>query len=440
MICVVFFLKLKSTAQHPWDDEEDVAMQILKDDIGFADEDDVSDECKDFLCQMLEKDPAGRLRIGLDMTSHPYFAGMYALFIFLHSLFADHTRRDWEAMRNRTVLPPWVPDFVKGHHFFEDWGTIEHFVPGNALSKDEEAVLPGFVYTSPDLQCITSEDESLDSSISSDPQHTFPEELFNYLFASAEEDDLDEEELWTIDIEEDNFEDARPVNVVTVHFPIISTPESHTHMLPSFHSGSIFDLVESESPTEPELLENASETVERTESSIVESELFESPSLPATPLATASSESPTKPRIRFCPPILLKSKAEPIVNVDCTTVISVPESLVKTAGSCIILDSPVSRLPQFATLPTAELTVDCARPFFRPVVEPVFECAEPTLEPTLAPSPDCVPKDQLERESQAVSQLKKLLSWNKEKGASGTHTHTKTSNKLVLLVISGMIW
>ncbi|KAF8349622.1 kinase-like domain-containing protein [Amanita rubescens] len=376
------------TGRHPWDEEEDVAMQILKDDVGFADEDDVSDECKDFLCQMLEKDPAGRLRIGLDMTSHPYFTGV-----------------DWEAMRNRTVLPPWVPDFVKGHHFFEDWGTIEYFVPGSALTKDEEAVLPGFVYTSTDLQCNASEDESLNSLVSSDPQHTFPEELFNYLFASAEEDGLDEEELWTIDIEEDNFDDARPVNVVAAHFPIISTPESHTHMLPSFHSGSIFDLVESESPTEPELpavvrssqpaffhgpelvvvqMENASETVERAESSI-ESELFESSSLPATPLAAASSESPTKPRIRFCPPILLKSKAEPIVNVDYTTVISVPESLVKTAGSSIILDSPASRLPRFATLPTVELSVDCARPFFRPVVEPVFGCTEPTLEPTPFP-------------------------------------------------------
>lgn len=41
--------------------------------------DDVSEECKDFLYQMLEKDPVDRLRIGLDMASHPYFAGVYAV-------------------------------------------------------------------------------------------------------------------------------------------------------------------------------------------------------------------------------------------------------------------------------------------------------------------------------------------------------------------------
>ncbi len=56
-------------------------------------------------------------------------------------------------MKNRTVLPPWVPDFVKGHHFFEDWGTIEHFIPGSVPSEDEEAILPDLVFTSPNLQC-----------------------------------------------------------------------------------------------------------------------------------------------------------------------------------------------------------------------------------------------------------------------------------------------
>lgn len=63
-------------AQHPWDDDEEVALQILENDIEFTAEDDLSDECKDFISQMLKKDPAERLRIGLDMTSHPYFAGV----------------------------------------------------------------------------------------------------------------------------------------------------------------------------------------------------------------------------------------------------------------------------------------------------------------------------------------------------------------------------
>jgi hypothetical protein len=79
-------LTLKSATQHPWSEEEDVAAQILEDDIQFDAEDDVSDECKDFLRQMLKKDPAERLRIGMDMTSHPYFAGVYAFSIVLRSV------------------------------------------------------------------------------------------------------------------------------------------------------------------------------------------------------------------------------------------------------------------------------------------------------------------------------------------------------------------
>jgi hypothetical protein len=34
-------------------------------------EDDVRDECKYFIFQILKKEPAERLRTGLDMTSHP---------------------------------------------------------------------------------------------------------------------------------------------------------------------------------------------------------------------------------------------------------------------------------------------------------------------------------------------------------------------------------
>ena len=79
-------LTLKSATQHPWSEEEDVAAQILEDDIQFDAEDNVSDECKDFLHQMLKKDPAERLRIGMDMTSHLYFAGVYAFVIVSRSV------------------------------------------------------------------------------------------------------------------------------------------------------------------------------------------------------------------------------------------------------------------------------------------------------------------------------------------------------------------
>ena len=33
------------------------------------------------------------------------------------------------------MLPPWVLDFIKGHHFSEDWGIIEHFIPEGMRMK-----------------------------------------------------------------------------------------------------------------------------------------------------------------------------------------------------------------------------------------------------------------------------------------------------------------
>jgi hypothetical protein len=80
-------------------------------------------------------------------------------------------------MRNRTVLPPWVPDFVKGHHFFEDWGTIKHFIPGRTPNEDEEAILPDFVYTSPNLRCNDIKD-TLDCG-SPNPERDTNEESLN---------------------------------------------------------------------------------------------------------------------------------------------------------------------------------------------------------------------------------------------------------------------
>lgn len=373
-------------------------------------------------------------------------------------------------MRNRTILPPWVPDFVKGHHFFKDWGTIEHFVPGSAPSKDDEAVLPDFVYTSSHMQYNSLKDafdcaspglgneESLDSSNSIDPPQGISEYSFDHLFVSAYQVDLDEEEeLWTFDLEDDNDDDLS-VNVVKVHSPMVSTPESHTHMLPSFHSGSsLLDLVESECLAKPEPLAIAqpsppviyhapepiavqAEFVPETEAAlepIVECvepnatvkhaapELVESSSLPATPLAT-SSGSLIDPMVRFCPPVL-KSHAEPVI--DRTNVIAVPESMVKISRPNVILQSPVPRLLQFATLPSTELTVNFARPApFHAVLEPLVECAEPTFDPSLTPSMDYpVTEEQIAQENRAISLyktvvawMKRLLSWSqKSKDASG---------------------
>ncbi|KAF8334556.1 kinase-like domain-containing protein [Amanita rubescens] len=417
------------TGSHPWDDEEEVGIQILEDDIQFAPEDDISDECKDFLHQMLKKNPAERLRIGLDMTSHPYFAGV-----------------DWEAMRNRTVLPPWVPDFVKGHHFFEDWGTIERFIPGSAPSEEEEAILPNLAFTSPNLQCNGIKDildcgspnperdinEEFLNSIPSNPQQSFPEDAFGHLFASELEDDMDEEEeLWTLEI--DDNDDALPVNVVKAHFPTISTPEPHIPMLPSVHSGSsLLAFVESEYPSEPELHaavqpsqpvichvpEPISVQVEYCipESTLVMPELAESSSLSANPLATSSSECIVEPLVPFCPTAPKSEATEPVVGVDYTTV---GKSAVETNWeSTIPVGSPVPRLLRFATPPSGELTVNFTRPApFQAVLEPLAECAEPaselTSEPTFEPSmnTDYVPEEQLQRESRAIVLYNKVMTW-----------------------------
>ncbi|KAF8326910.1 hypothetical protein F5887DRAFT_1288837 [Amanita rubescens] len=245
-------------------------------------------------------------------------------------------------MRNRTVLPPWVPDFVKGHHFFEDWGTIEYFIPGRAPNEDEEVILPDFVYTSPNLQCNGIKDtldcgspnperdtneESL-NLILSNRQQSFPEDSFGHLFASEPEDYIDEEELWTLEIDDNDNDDALP----KARFPTISTLEPHIPMLPSVHSGSsLLCLVESDHVPEPMSVE-----------------------------------------VESC----------------------IPESAVE---SNVVPESHVPRLLRFATPPSVALSVDFARPApFQPILEPLV---------------NCVPKEQLELESRAISLYKKVMTW-----------------------------
>ncbi|KAM6492574.1 hypothetical protein JOM56_012298 [Amanita muscaria] len=110
-------------SQHPWSDgdEENLQLQILEDEIEIYEEDGISEECQDFIRQMLQKEPTKRLRIGEDMTAHPFFAGV-----------------DWVAMRNRAVSPPWAPDFVSGHHFFPTWESLEMFEPGLLIDTDDD--------------------------------------------------------------------------------------------------------------------------------------------------------------------------------------------------------------------------------------------------------------------------------------------------------------
>ncbi|KIL57544.1 hypothetical protein M378DRAFT_16164 [Amanita muscaria Koide BX008] len=68
------------TGIHPWSDgdEKSLQLQILEDEIEFYEEDEISEECQDFIRQMLQKEPTERLRIDEDMTAHPFFAGVHA--------------------------------------------------------------------------------------------------------------------------------------------------------------------------------------------------------------------------------------------------------------------------------------------------------------------------------------------------------------------------
>ncbi|KIL54492.1 hypothetical protein M378DRAFT_18838, partial [Amanita muscaria Koide BX008] len=198
------------TGIHPWSDgdEKSLQLQILEDEIEFYEEDEISEECQDFIRQMLQKEPTERLRIGEDMTSHPFFAGV-----------------DWVAMRNRTVSPPWVPDFVSGHHFFPTWESLEMFEPGLPVDEDEDE-FKDFLFTSAELeQCV----------------ETPLEDFFKY---SAEDEDEvdDDEEPHNSDIEDQCMPDmvVCPYDRAEVCFPAVAASVSHTSLAASFHSTPSF--------------------------------------------------------------------------------------------------------------------------------------------------------------------------------------------------------
>jgi serine/threonine protein kinase len=66
-------LYLMVTGRQPWSEEKEksIRQQILEDEVEFSPEEEVREECRDFIRQMLRKEPTERLRIGLDMVSHP---------------------------------------------------------------------------------------------------------------------------------------------------------------------------------------------------------------------------------------------------------------------------------------------------------------------------------------------------------------------------------
>ncbi|KAF8630469.1 hypothetical protein AX15_002900 [Amanita polypyramis BW_CC] len=435
------------TGRHPWSDEEDVAKQILEDDIQFYSEDKISEECKDFIWGLLQKDPADRLRIGLDMTSHSFFAGV-----------------DWEAMKNRTVSAPRVPDSTKGHFFFEDWGTIEHFEPGYTLDKDEED-LPGFVYVSPNLQQTAysdSERTSLQQSVS--------EDFFARLFRYGSGDDVDDEALCNYEFNE-VYEDSRPLGSVDMCSPTISMSQSHASMSPSFHlAPSPVDWkilgcnVKTTSEATIQLIDAITEhvghvlEVESVPERYTEPVASDTPELTtgqseytpeATPEPIAERAQPEVKRIipellqigvlRSVQPIsqlhlgvygcLIDSLPEPTAQHSQTVVFHIPEPTDESEGHDPRVaprsttehvkpttDRAVPKLLQIATFPVAKPTAQLARPAsFQPVLEPLAECVEVTFEPeALSTIVYVPPEDQIERETRAIKLCNKVLSWLKK--------------------------
>ncbi|KAF8639109.1 hypothetical protein AX17_001724 [Amanita inopinata Kibby_2008] len=251
-------LYLMVTGRHPWseDQEKDIESQIIEDDVTFEPEDDISEDCKDFIRQMLKKEPTERLRIGLDMTSHPYFAGV-----------------DWVAMQNRAVPAPWIPDFMTGHFYDEEWGAINHFEPGLALRKDNDDLPSDFLFTSSKMQQSTPVSPAL------------AENPLGNLFDFENVDDGDDS--YNLDLEEDDEVDklAHLVRQVNVQTPVLSSSVSHASMSPSFHSASqLHNIRVSECAIEPTL-----ETVAECTECTVE------PAVAASLDYTASSEYTGKP-------------------------------------------------------------------------------------------------------------------------------------------------
>ncbi|KAM6492406.1 Protein kinase-like domain containing protein [Amanita muscaria] len=206
-------LYLMVTGKHPWTDDKEktIQNQILEDDVEFSPEDNVGEECQDFIRQMLRKEPTERLRIGLDMTSHPYFAGV-----------------DWQAMKNRTVSPPWAPDFVSGHFYYEDWGMPELFEPGHEVKKDGDPLLSDFFFASPDLQ------KSIETP------------LCNFFSFSSEDQADGDKDGNPETLDATSSCEVLSTGQVIEYSPNVSMSDSHASMFPSFHSASSLQRLRNE--------------------------------------------------------------------------------------------------------------------------------------------------------------------------------------------------
>lgn len=129
-------------------------------------------------------------------------------------------------MQNRVIPPPWVPDFISGHFYCEEWGAVELFEPGEAVGKDEDELLPEFFFTSPELGVGRCAEAPLGNFFSYDPEEEEPVD--------------DDGALCSSDLEDENMlcEIVRPINEVNICFPNVSESDSHASMSPSFHSAS----------------------------------------------------------------------------------------------------------------------------------------------------------------------------------------------------------
>ncbi|PPQ68737.1 hypothetical protein CVT24_007564 [Panaeolus cyanescens] len=106
--------------------------RVIEDSLFWAPEDDVDDEIIDFLEQMLQKDPQKRLKIGLEMPNHPYFAGV-----------------NWPLMERRMVAAPWIPG-TDASHAYEPPSEI--FALGEPYDTEDEDPYPEFEYNSEEIR------------------------------------------------------------------------------------------------------------------------------------------------------------------------------------------------------------------------------------------------------------------------------------------------
>ena len=324
--------------------------------------------------------------------------------------------RDWEAMRNRTVLPPWVPDFVKGHFFFDDWGTIEHPEPGCALDRDEDDILPDFAYVSPNLLQGIPDD-------SMDPEQTIPEESLSHLFKYGPGNGISVEAFCNCEFDEAD-EDAHSLHSDDMYSPIASTSESKASLSPSFYlASSLVNL------WAPECIAGA-----------VPDGPAAQCSQPATytlpePIAELT-EPPFKAKLVapevHCPqtgvhgPVVerfLRTESKPESSVQCpqSVICNTPEPITDHAAEHVAEHAKFNIIVErtkplrFATLPSVKPVVQFTRAaLFQPVLEPLAECAEATIEPTFLSSTNFVMPPNEDIKSCVVSLYSKAKSWLKE--------------------------